>query len=87
MKGDYTLAAKWAEKSVEENAGYVGALRALAASHGQTGQLKEAKVIIDAIRKQAPDLTCAKTALRIPFRTKKDQNLYTQGLRKAGLPE
>lgn len=87
VKGDHPLAVRWAEKSIEENADYVGALRVLAASYGQTGQLEKAKLVVDEIKNQVPGLTCTETALRMPFRTKKDQNLYIEGLRKAGLPK
>jgi TolB-like protein/DNA-binding SARP family transcriptional activator/Tfp pilus assembly protein PilF len=87
VSGDYQLAVEWAEKAVQENASYVGALRVLAASYGQTGQLEAAGPVVDMMRELTPGMTCAETALGMPFRNTCDEKRYLQGLRLAGLPQ
>lgn len=87
VHGDYPLAVHWAEKSVEENPGYVGALRVPAASYAQNGQPEKARPVVEAMQKLVPNLTCAETALGMPMRTADDQQRYLEGLRRAVLPD
>ena len=87
VKGDYKSAAQWAEQMVEENPNYPGGLRILAASYGQLGRLEEARTTAQRLLDQVPTVTISSTANQLPFKNDSDCARYSQGLRKAGLPE
>src|SRR5918995_3701614 len=63
------------------------AYRWLAASYAQLGRELEAKAAAEEYLKRTPDFSLARHLEMLHFQQSEDRDHYTEGLRKAGLPE
>ncbi|WP_299615906.1 winged helix-turn-helix domain-containing protein [Pelagibius sp.] len=86
MAREFEAAADWASRSVSANPEYIGGFRVLAAACGQLKQLDLAREAVSKMCVLDPSLTCDATSRQLPFRHPADADLYTDGLRAAGLP-
>jgi tetratricopeptide (TPR) repeat protein len=86
-EGKFEDAALWGRKALAQNARNTGAMRLLAASLAQLGQLDEARHIIKENLRIEPDLTIAKFRTRRRFMHEQLWQAFSEGLRLAGLPE
>src|SRR5262245_35282459 len=59
----------------------------LAATHGQLGQLEEARAEAAEVLRLQPNYTITANRMVMAFKSTKDDNHFFDGLRKAGLPE
>ena len=85
--GRYDEASAWAAKALREQPHYLTALRVAAASNALAARMEEAQTAIAHLRELDPTLRVSNISDRIPFRQSADLVRYTEGLRKAGLPE
>jgi hypothetical protein len=65
----------------------LAALRALAASHALAERLAEAKKTMATIRQLDPSFSISNLGIRLPLRRAEDIAKFSEGLRRAGLPE
>jgi tetratricopeptide (TPR) repeat protein len=87
LAGRYDEAASWAERALREHSSYAPALRMAAASHALADRLQDAKRLMGLMRRVEPDLRISSIANVVPFRRPEDSVRYTEGLRRAGLPD
>ncbi len=85
--GRYDEAASWAEKALREQPSWIPALRTAAASYALGGHKQEARQTMALLRQLAPDIRVSRLKDLMPLRRPDDLNRFTEGLRKAGLPE
>ena len=85
--GHYDEASLWAEKALREHPNYYPALRVLAASNALAGRLEEAQKTMARLRAVHPTLRVSDLRGLPPLRRPEDFATYSEGLRKAGLPE
>jgi TolB-like protein/tetratricopeptide (TPR) repeat protein len=83
----YDEAASWAEKALHEQPGWTPALRTAAASYALAGRKQEAQEAMARLRQLAPEIRITRLKDLMPLRRPEDLNRFTEGLRKAGLPE
>jgi tetratricopeptide (TPR) repeat protein len=87
VAGRYDDAATWAERAVRGRPNYGGGLRVIAASCALAERLPEAQSAMASIRKLDPTFRIADVRDVIPFRRAEDLARFSEGLRRAGLPE
>ncbi len=85
--GHYDEACSWAKQAEQELPNFLPGLRVLAASSALGGRPTEAQNAALRIRELAPSLRLSDLRNVAPFHRIEDFNMYTDGLRKAGLPE
>jgi tetratricopeptide (TPR) repeat protein len=85
--GRYDEAASWAEKALREQPSWIPALRTAAASYALSGREQEAQQTMARLRRLAPDIRVSRLKDLMPLRRPEDLKRFTEGLRKAGLPE
>ncbi len=85
--GRYDDAASWAEKALREQPDWVPALRTAAASFALAGNLEGAQRAMGRMRVLAPQIRVSNLKDLMPLRRSEDLTRFTEGLRKAGLPE
>jgi TolB-like protein len=85
--GRYDEACSWAKQAEQELPNFLPGLRVLAASSALAGRPTEAQNAALRIRELAPSLRLSNLRDVAPFRRVEDFNIYSDGLRKAGLPE
>jgi tetratricopeptide (TPR) repeat protein len=85
--GRYDEAASWAEKALREQPSWIPALRTAAASHALAGHAQEAQLTMARLRQLAPQIRISRLKDLMPLRRPDDLNRFTEGLRRAGLPE
>lgn len=87
VAGRYEESSSWAEKSLQEKANYLPALRDLAASKVLAGRDSEAKAAMARLRELAPAMRVSSVKQWLPFRRPDDLARLEDGLRRAGLPD
>jgi TolB-like protein len=85
--GRYPEAASWAEEALRENPDNLGALRYLAASCAMIGRQEQAQKAMARLRELDPMVRLSNLKNLITFRRREDFAKWSEGLRKAGLPE
>jgi TolB-like protein len=85
--GRYELAASWAEESALQMPGFLMALAVMAASHALAGRTERASQAAVRLRELDPQLGIAKVMSYLVIRSPQHQEIFKDGLRKAGLPE
>jgi TolB-like protein/class 3 adenylate cyclase len=83
----YDEMAQWAEKAVQERPTYVQGMRMAAAGYALAGRLEEAQKMMARVRQINPELRISELKNVIGFFGSDDLARYSEGLRKAGLPE
>jgi TolB-like protein len=87
LSGRYDEASSWAQKALREQPSYLTTIRLVAASSALAGRLDEAREAMERLRRIDPALHISNLKDRLPLRRPEDFGRYTEGLRKAGLPE
>jgi len=87
LAGRLDAASLWAEKARVQLPGFLMAVGILAASHGLAGRQDQAARAMDDLRRLDPALRLSNLTDWLPIRRPKDLVTFTDGLRKAGLPE
>jgi tetratricopeptide (TPR) repeat protein len=87
VAGRYDEASVWAQKAVQGRPNYGGGLRVLAASHALAGRLQLAQEAMATLRQLDPAARVADLKTLVPFRHPDDHARFSEGLRKAGLPD
>jgi hypothetical protein len=77
----------WAKQALQEQPHFLPALRVAAASNALAERQTEAEKAMIQLREFAPGLRLSNLKEVSPFRRPRDFDKYTDGLRKAGLPE
>jgi tetratricopeptide (TPR) repeat protein len=86
--GRYDNAAEWEEKVLRAQPNFGAGLRVMIASHALSGRIVEAQELMEHLRQLAPALRLSNLGeVMPPLRRAEDRAKYTEGLRKAGLPE
>jgi adenylate cyclase len=80
-------ASSWSQMALREQPNYAAALRVSVVSHALAGRLNEAKKAAERLRQVDPAFTCSSLCQRMPFRRAEDIARFSDGFRKAGLPE
>jgi tetratricopeptide (TPR) repeat protein len=86
-EGRFDEAALWAQKALIHNPRFAIALRFLAASLAKQGKAEEAIAAAQQILNIEPELTLTKLRARLMFLSDWCWSRYSEGLRRAGLPE
>ena len=87
MAGRFDAAASWAEKAFRELPTFLFVVCLLAASQALAGRAEEARQAMTHLRRLDPALRLANLEQWLPLRRPQDLATFTDGLRKAGLPE
>jgi adenylate cyclase len=86
--GHYDEAVFWARKATQEQPSWAAAWRAAAMAYALSDRIVEAREAIIRLREIDPGLRLSNLArVTPPFRRPEDLARWTEGLRKAGLPE
>jgi len=85
--GRYTEASTWAERAMRRHPNYTLAAGTFAASAALGGRLSEAEEAVTRMRQLQPQLCISDLAETFPLQRSEDQAKWTEGLRKAGLPD
>jgi Flp pilus assembly protein TadD len=86
--GHYDEAVSWARKASHEQPSSAYALRAAAIAYALSDRIVEAREAMTRLRELDPALRLSNLArVAPPFRRPEDLARWTEGLRKAGLPE
>lgn len=83
----YAEAALWAERALQRQPNLLVAVREPAVSNAPAGQLVKARAAMAQLRRSDPELRVSNFTDWLPLRRPQDIATYTEGLRKAGLPE
>jgi len=87
LAGRFDEAASWAEKSLNDLPTFRVAACIVAASHGLAGRMDEARRTMLHLRQVDPTLRLSNLKSWLPIRRPEDFAKWSEGLRKAGLPE
>jgi len=87
LAGRYDEASSWAQNALREGPTHHPALRVFAASNALAGRLDDAQKAVVQLREIDPALRVSDVPGLLHFRRPEDVARYTEGLRKAGLPE
>jgi TolB-like protein len=85
--GRYDEASSWAEKAFREVPGFVFAASIVAASHALAGRIAKAEQAMQHLREFHPGLRLSNLRDWLPIARSEDHATFTDGLRRAGLPE
>jgi TolB-like protein/class 3 adenylate cyclase len=85
--GRYEQASSWAERAVRDNPRHLMPSTTAAASNALAGKITEAKRAVTRILEIDPTMRLSNLRDFIPLRRPEDLERFTEGLRKAGLPE
>ena len=86
--GHYDEAASWARKASQEQPNSATSWRFAAIAYALSDRIVEARDAMARLREIDPTLRLANLArVAAPFRRPEDLACFTEGLRKAGLPE
>jgi TolB-like protein/Flp pilus assembly protein TadD len=83
----YEDALVWADKALHENPNLPGGYRLLASAHGLLDNLTEARAAYEQLAQLAPGMTIAATIETGPLAFPDDIERFSEGLRRAGMPE
>jgi tetratricopeptide (TPR) repeat protein len=87
LAGRFDAATSWAEKAFRDQPSYLPATAVNAASHALAGRMEEARQALDRLRQLDPALRISNLKDWFPIRRPEHFARWTEGLRKAGLPE
>jgi tetratricopeptide (TPR) repeat protein len=87
LAGQNTEALSWAEAAARGQPNYAPALRVFAASNAMAGRQEQAEKAITRLRELHPGLRLSNLKELFPIQRPEDIAAWTEGLRKAGLPE
>src|SRR3569833_1375985 len=85
--GRYELASSWAEEAFVQMPGFLMALAVIAASHALAGCMERAGHAISRLRELDPQLRVSNLMDYLVIRRPEHQEIFKEGLRRAGLPE
>jgi tetratricopeptide (TPR) repeat protein len=85
--GRYDLASSWAEEAFLQMPGFLMVLAVIAASHGMAGRETRAQQAVARLRELDPHLRVSNLLDYLVIRQTEHQEIFMNGLRKAGLPE
>ena len=85
--GRFDAASSWAEKALRDLPGFLLAAGIIAASHALAGRMDEARQALHHLRGLDPELRISNLKDWVLLRRPEDLAVFTEGLRKAGLPE
>lgn len=83
----FDVASSWAEKAIRELSSFLIVAAVIAASHALAGRQDEAEKAMHHVRKLDPSLRLSTIKDWLPFLRADDLVTFSEGLRKAGLPE
>jgi TolB-like protein/Flp pilus assembly protein TadD len=83
----YDEAVTWGEKALHEFPSHPGVTRLLTAANGMLGNQEAARAACERLLELAPGMTIAWTREAVPWAFDDDADHYSEGLRRAGLPE
>ena len=87
VAGRYDESVFWAEKASRQNPNFLPAIRIIATSAGNSGQLERAQKAAKRMLEIDPTFRVSRLADHVPLRRPDDLARYAEGLRRAGLPE
>jgi tetratricopeptide (TPR) repeat protein len=85
--GRFDEASSWAGKSFRDLPSFLLVVAIIAASHALAGQADEARRAMQHLRQLDPALRISNLTDWLPIRRPQDLAIFSDGLRKAGLPE
>lgn len=85
--GRYDVALSWAEKALRELPSFLMAVAIEAACHALAQRDAQARHALDQVRRLDPTLRLSNLAAWLPIRRAENLATFTQGLRRAGLPQ
>jgi TolB-like protein len=85
--GRFDAASSWAEKAMRDLPGFLLATGIVAASHALAGRTDEARQALRHLRGLDPELRISNLKDWVLLRRPEDLAVFTEGFRKAGLPE
>jgi hypothetical protein len=85
--GRYEEALSWAETAVREQSNFFMGVCVTAASAAHAGKQEEAKKAMARVRELNPAMRMSNLRSLSPFKREQDFKQWSDGLRKAGLPE
>lgn len=85
--GRFDAASSWAEKAMRDLPGFLLAAGIAAASHALAGRTDEARQVLRHLRGLDPELRISNLKDWVLLRRPEDLAMFTEGFRKAGLPE
>jgi TolB-like protein len=83
----FDVASSWAEKAIRELSSFLIVAGVIAASHALAGRQGEAEKAMHHVRKLDPSLRLSNIKDWLPFMRPDDLATFSDGLRKAGLPD
>jgi TolB-like protein/tetratricopeptide (TPR) repeat protein len=87
LAGQYAEALSWTERAVRDNPRHLLAQTIAAASNALAGRITQAQKAVARILEIDPSMRLSNLQEFIPLRRPEDLERFTEGLRKAGLPE
>jgi len=87
LAGRFDAATSWAEKAFRDLPSFLIAIAIIAAGHALAGRTDEAREAMQRLRQLDPALRLSGIKDWLPFHRPDDLATFTDGLRKAGLPE
>ena len=87
LAGRFDDASSWAEKALRDQPNFLAAIGVTAASNALAGRMKEAHEAMLRLRRIDPALRIANLKDWLPIQRPEDYAKWSDGLRKAGLPE
>jgi TolB-like protein len=87
LAGRFDDASAWAEKALRDLPSYTAAVSVYAASNALAGRMEQARRAMERLRQIDPALHMSNLKDWIPLRRPEDFAKWSDGLRKAGLPE
>jgi TolB-like protein len=87
LAGRFDAGVSWAERALRELPSFLIAVGIIAASHALGGRMEEAQRAMGQMRELDPALRVATIKDWLPFGRPEDLALFSDGLRRAGLPE
>lgn len=85
--GRFDTASSWAEKAFRNLPSFLMVVSIIAASHALAGRREEASRVMNHLRRLDPTLRISNLRDWLPIRRPDDLATFSEGLRKAGLPE
>ncbi|BCG94115.1 adenylate/guanylate cyclase domain-containing protein [Mesorhizobium sp. 131-2-1] len=87
LAGRFEEASSWAERSLREKPDFLASLRFAAASYALAGRTDDAQKVVSRILALDPSERISNLTEVVSIRRAADMALFSEGLRKAGLPE
>ena len=87
LSGRFDDASSWANKGFCEDPSSLPAAAVMAASHALAGRQQEARHAMERLRQIYPSLRVSNLKDWFPIRRPEHLSIWTEGMRKPGLPE